>query len=70
MKESNSNNTDTSGKVQGPLPAGGVGDNISAYNQQLPIKDKSARQRVHLLIEKKASLYEWFTFQNNMPVPV
>ena len=70
MKESNSNNTDTSGKVQGPLPAGGVGDNISAYNQQLPIKDKSARQQVHLLIEKKTGLYGWYSFQNNIPVPV
>jgi len=67
MKESNSNNADTSGKVQ--APSLGVRGNISAYNQQLPIKDKSARRQVHLLIEKKASLYEWYSF-HNMPVPV
>ena len=68
MKESNSNNTDTSGKFRGPSL--GVGGNISAYNQQLPIKDKSARQQVHVLIEKKTGLFGWYSFQDNIPVPV
>jgi hypothetical protein len=68
MKESNSNNTDTSGKVQHPPVR--VGGNISTYNQQLPIKDKSARQQVHVLIEKKTHLYGGDFFQNDMPVPV
>jgi hypothetical protein len=68
MKESNSNNAETSGKFQ--APSLGVRGNISAYNQQLPIKDKSARQQVHVLIEKKTHLYGGYFFQNNMPVPV
>ena len=40
--------------------------NFSAYNQQLPIKEKSARQQVQVVIEKKASLYGWHSFQNNL----
>ena len=67
MKESNSNNADTSGKVQ--APSLGVRGNISAYNQQLPIKIRKERLQPQVLIEKKASLYEWYSF-HNMPVPV
>jgi hypothetical protein len=67
MKESN--NTDTSGKIQSPPPTGGVGENIPAYNQQLPIKDKAARQQAQALIEKKGNRYERLSFQNKIPVP-
>jgi hypothetical protein len=48
MKESN--NTDTSGKVQ--YPPLGVGGKISTHYQQLPIKVKLLRLQVQPLIEE------------------
>ena len=63
-------NTNVTGKVHCTPPAGGPGDNISTYYQQLPIKVKLLRLQVHKFIEKKVSLIESHSFRNNMPVPV
>jgi len=44
--------------------------NNCTNDQQLPIKVKKERLQPQVLIEKKTSLYAWYSFQNNTPVPV